>query len=63
MIEGVQHGSIPLITALEIARASANVPQNANGEGSVSNLGDLLQEAYENGQLKGRQIIEAKALD
>jgi ParB family chromosome partitioning protein len=68
LIEGVQRGSIPLTTALEIARASANDPNNTNGngegEGEVggSNLGDLLQEAYENGQLKGRQIIEAKRL-
>lgn len=62
LIEGVQRGSIPLTTALEIARASANDQQNANGEGGESNLGDLLQEAYENGQLKGRQIIEAKRL-
>jgi ParB family chromosome partitioning protein len=62
LIEGVQRGSIPLTTALEIARASANDLQNANGEGGESNLGDLLQEAYENGQLKGRQIIEAKRL-
>jgi len=68
LIEGVQRGSIPLTTALEIARASANDPSNANangegqGEGAGSNLGDLLQEAYENGQLKGRQIIEAKRL-
>jgi ParB family transcriptional regulator, chromosome partitioning protein len=62
LIEGVQRGSIPLTTALEIARASANDSQNANGEGGDSNLGDLLQEAYENGQLKGRQIIEAKRL-
>ena len=62
LIEGVQRGSIPLTTALEIARASANDPQNANGDGGESNLGDLLQEAYENGQLKGRQIIEAKRL-
>ena len=62
LIEGVQRGSIPLTTALEIARASANNPQNASGEGGESNLGDLLQEAYENGQLKGRQIIEAKRL-
>ena len=62
LIEGVQRGSIPLTTALEIARASANDPQNMNGEGGESNLGDLLQEAYENGQLKGRQIIEAKRL-
>ena len=62
LIEGVQRGSIPLTTALEIARASANDPQNGRGEGGDSNLGDLLQEAYENGQLKGRQIIEAKRL-
>lgn len=62
LIEGVQRGSISLTTALEIARASANDPQNANGESGESNLGDLLQEAYENGQLKGRQIIEAKRL-
>jgi ParB family chromosome partitioning protein len=62
LIEGVQRGSIPLTTALEIARASANDVQNAGGEGGESNLGDLLQEAYENGQLKGRQIIEAKRL-
>jgi len=62
LIEGVQRGSIPLTTALEIARASANDPQNGSGEGGESNLGDLLQEAYENGQLKGRQIIEAKRL-
>lgn len=68
LIEGVQRGSIPLTTALEIARASANDPNNAKGtgegqsEGGGSNLGDLLQEAYENGQLKGRQIIEAKRL-
>jgi ParB family chromosome partitioning protein len=56
LIEGVQRGSIPLTTALEIARA------NENSETEESNLGDLLQEAYENGQLKGRQIIEAKRL-
>jgi ParB family chromosome partitioning protein len=56
LIEGVQRGTIPLTTALEIARA------NENGKGDETNLGDLLQEAYENGQLKGRQIIEAKRL-
>ena len=56
LIEGVQRGNIPLTTALEIARASESVTE---GE---SNLGDLLQEAYESGQLKGRQIIEAKRL-
>ena len=37
---------------MEIARAK-------DGD---ENLGDMLQEAYENGQLKGRQIIEAKRL-
>ena len=58
LIEGVQRGTIPLTTALEIARA--NEP-TAEGEANP-NLGDLLQEAYENGQLKGRQIIEAKRL-
>jgi len=56
LIEGVQRGNIPLTTALEIARASETA---TDGE---TNLGDLLQEAYENGQLKGRQIIEAKRL-
>jgi hypothetical protein len=29
---------------------------------SNANLGDMLQEARESGQLKGRQIIEAKRL-
>ena len=47
LIEGVQRGAIPLTTELEIARAK-------DGD---ENLGDMLQEAYENGQLKGRQII------
>jgi len=56
LIEGVQRGSIPLTTALEIARANQNATEGD------ANLGDLLQEAYENGQLKGRQIIEAKRL-
>jgi len=52
LIQGVQRGAIPLTTALEIARAK-------DGD---ENLGDMLQEAYENGQLKGRQIIAAKRL-
>jgi ParB family chromosome partitioning protein len=60
LIEGVQRGTIPLTTALEIARANEN--GSANGADGEVNLGDLLQEAYENGQLKGRQIIEAKRL-
>ena len=60
LIEGVQRGTIPLTTALEIARANENA--STTGEDGQANLGDLLQEAYENGQLKGRQIIEAKRL-
>ena len=60
LIEGVQRGTIPLTTALEIARANENA--STAGEDGQANLGDLLQEAYENGQLKGRQIIEAKRL-
>ena len=56
LIEGVQRGTIPLTTALEIARANETAGENE------ATLGDLLQEAYENGQLKGRQIIEAKRL-
>jgi ParB family chromosome partitioning protein len=60
LIEGVQRGTIPLTTALEIARANENAATSR--EDGQANLGDLLQEAYENGQLKGRQIIEAKRL-
>jgi ParB family chromosome partitioning protein len=60
LIEGVQRGTIPLTTALEIARANENA--STNGADGQANLGDLLQEAYENGQLKSRQIIEAKRL-
>jgi ParB family chromosome partitioning protein len=60
LIEGVQRGTIPLTTALEIARANENA--GTTSEDGQANLGDLLQEAYENGQLKGRQIIEAKRL-
>jgi len=56
LIEGVQRGTIPLTTALEIARAQETAGENE------ANLGGLLQEAYEKGQLKGRQIIEAKRL-
>ena len=52
LIEGVQRGAIPLTTALEIARA----------KDSDADLGAMLQEAYEKGHLKGRQIIAAKRL-
>jgi len=60
LIEGVQRGTIPLTTALEIARANENA--STTGEDGHANLGDLLQEAYENGQLNRRQIIETKRL-
>jgi ParB family chromosome partitioning protein len=43
LIEGVQRGSIPLTTALEIARA--NAPQNVNGEGGGEGGGVLLTQA------------------
>jgi ParB family chromosome partitioning protein len=52
LIEAVQRGSIPLTIALEIARAKE----------SDQNLGDMLQQAYENGALKGQQVIQAKRL-
>jgi len=52
LIEGVQRGTIPLTTALEIAKAKDDDEQ----------LGELLQEAYEDGQLKGKQVLEAKRL-
>lgn len=52
LIEGVQKGQIPLTTALEIARAG-----DTNKE-----LGSVLQQAYETGQLRGRQLIEARRL-
>jgi ParB family chromosome partitioning protein len=52
LIEGVQRGAIPLTTALDIARA----------KGDDADLGAMLQEAYESGHLKGRQIVIAKRL-
>lgn len=52
LIEGVQKGQIPLTTALEIAKAG-----DANKE-----LGAVLQQAYESGQLRGRQVNEARRL-
>jgi ParB family chromosome partitioning protein len=50
LIEGVKSGKIPLTTALEIARAKQ----------ADKNLGEVLQEAYETGQLKGHQVTKAK---
>ena len=52
LIEAVQKGQIPLTTALEIAKAG-----EANKE-----LGSVLQQAYESGQLRGRQLVEARRL-
>jgi ParB family transcriptional regulator, chromosome partitioning protein len=52
LIEAVQNGTIPLTTALEIARAKSG----------DDDLGDMLEEAYKTGQLKGHQITEAKRL-
>ncbi len=50
LIKGAQLGSIPLTTAVEIARAKSG----------DENLGDMLQEAYEKGQLKGKQNASSK---
>jgi ParB family chromosome partitioning protein len=52
LIEGVQQGLIPLTTALEIARAADTDKE----------LGAVLQQAYESGQLRGRQLVEARRL-
>jgi len=52
LIEAVQNGTIPLTTALEIARAKHD----------DESLGDMLEEAYKTGQLKGHQITDAKRL-
>ena len=52
LIEGVQKGLIPLTTALEIARAAETDKE----------LGTVLQQAYETGQLRGRQLIRARRL-
>jgi ParB family chromosome partitioning protein len=52
LIEAVQNNTIPLTAALEIARA-----KNDDGD-----LGDMLDEAYKSGQLKGHQLTDAKRL-
>jgi ParB family chromosome partitioning protein len=52
LIDCVKSGKIPLTTALEIARAKHD----------DQNLGEVLQEAYESGQLKGHQVTKAKRL-
>ncbi len=48
VIEAVQNKTSPLTTALEIARAKHD----------DESLGDMLEEAYKTGQLKGHQITE-----
>lgn len=52
LIAAIENGTIPLTTALEIARAKHD----------DESLGDMLEEAYTTGQLKGHQITEAKRL-
>lgn len=52
LIEAVQNGTIPLSTALDIARAKHD----------DENLGDILEEAHKIGQLKWHQITDAKWL-
>ena len=52
LIAAIECGTIPLTTALEIARAKHD----------DESLGDMLEEAYKTGQLKGHQITDAKRL-
>ena len=52
LIAAIECGTIPLTTALEIARAKHD----------DESLGDMLEEAYKSGQLRGHQITEAKRL-
>jgi ParB family chromosome partitioning protein len=52
LIEAVQNNTIPLTAALEIARA----------KNDDDDLGDMLEEAYKTGQLKGHQLTDAKRL-
>lgn len=46
----MQNNTIPLTAVLEIARA-----KNDDGD-----LGDMVEEAYKSGQLKGHQLKDAK---
>jgi len=52
LIEAVQNCTIQLTTGLEIARAKHD----------DENLGDMLEDAYKTGQLKGHQITDARRL-
>lgn len=52
LLVSVGNGRMPLATALEIARAG-------NDEGNIQKA---LQDAYESGQLRGRQLIQARRI-
>lgn len=52
LIEAVQNNTIPLTAAVEIARA-----KNDNDD-----LGDMREDAYKSGQIKGHQLTHAKRL-
>ena len=52
LIEAVQHGTLPLRAAIQIARAKTD----------DDDLGDMLEEAYQSGELKTTQLYEAKQL-
>jgi ParB family chromosome partitioning protein len=52
LIEAVQNNTIPLTAALEIARA----------KNDDDDLGEMLEEAYKTGQLKGHELTDAKRL-
>ncbi|KAA0909975.1 chromosome partitioning protein ParB [Aquicoccus porphyridii] len=52
LIEAVQNNTIPLTAALEIARA----------KNDDDDLGEMLEEAYKTGHLKGHELTDAKRL-
>ena len=52
LIQAVQHGTLPLSAAIQIARAKTD----------DDDLGDMLEEAYQTGELKTTQLYEAKQL-
>ena len=52
LIEAVQHGTLPLSAAIQIARAKTD----------DTDLGDMLEEAYQSGELKANQLFDAKQL-
>jgi len=52
LIQAVQHGTLPLSAAIQIARAKTD----------DDDLGSMLEEAYQTGELKTNQLYEAKKL-